>query len=46
MRVLAVSDLLLGPEGSVRHKQIQLPGHVTAYRDGDLLRFRRTAVQG
>jgi tRNA(Ile)-lysidine synthase len=44
--VLAVSDLLLGPEGSVRHKQIQLPGHVTAYRDGDLLRFRHTAVQG
>ena len=24
----------------------QLPGHVTAYRDGDLLRFRRTAVAG
>ena len=23
-------------------KEVQLPGHVTAYRDGDLLRFRRT----
>jgi tRNA(Ile)-lysidine synthase len=44
--VLAVADLVLGPEGSVRHKQIQLPGHVTAYRDGDLLRFRPTAVTG
>ncbi len=35
-----------GPEGAVRNKEIQLPGHVTAYRDGDLLRFRRTAVTG
>lgn len=26
-------------------KQIQLPGHVTAYREGDHLRFRRTAVE-
>jgi hypothetical protein len=23
-------------------KQVQLPGHVTAYRDGHLLRFRAT----
>ena len=23
-------------------KEIQLPGHLTAYRDGDLLLFRRT----
>ena len=38
--------LVEGPEGAVRHKEIQLPGHVTAYRDGDLLRFRRTAVTG
>jgi tRNA(Ile)-lysidine synthase len=44
--VLAVSDLVLGPEGSVRHKQIQLPGHVTAYREGDLLKFSRTAGEG
>ncbi|MEO5708632.1 MAG: tRNA lysidine(34) synthetase TilS [Nocardioidaceae bacterium] len=44
--VLAVSDLVHGPESSVRTKQIQLPGHVTAYRQGDLLKFRRTAVSG
>jgi tRNA(Ile)-lysidine synthase len=44
--VLAVSDLVHGPEGSVRRKQIQLPGHVTAYREGNLLKFRRTAVSG
>jgi tRNA(Ile)-lysidine synthase len=44
--VLAVSDLVRGPEGSVRHKEIRLPGHLTAYRDGDLLRFRRTPVAG
>ena len=44
--VLAVSDLVVGPEGSVRHKQVQLPGHVTAYREGNLLKFRRTAVSG
>jgi tRNA(Ile)-lysidine synthase len=25
--------------------EVQLPGHVTAYRDGDLLRFRPTAVE-
>jgi tRNA(Ile)-lysidine synthase len=30
-----------GPSGDV-----QLPGHVTAFRAGDHLRFRRTAVQG
>ncbi|MDQ4052784.1 MAG: tRNA lysidine(34) synthetase TilS [Actinomycetota bacterium] len=28
-----------------RGAEIQLPGHVTAYRDGDLLRFRPTAVE-
>jgi len=44
--VLAVSGLVLDPESSVRHKQVQLPGHVTAYRDGDWLRFRPTAVSG
>jgi tRNA(Ile)-lysidine synthase len=37
--VLALSDLILGPD---EHRQIQLPGHLTAYREGDLLRFRRT----
>jgi tRNA(Ile)-lysidine synthase len=38
--VLALDDLVLGPRG----REVQLPGHVTAYRDpdGDLLRFRRT----
>ncbi|HET6165887.1 MAG TPA: tRNA lysidine(34) synthetase TilS [Marmoricola sp.] len=37
--VLAVADILLGARDP---RQIQLPGHVTAYRDGTLLRFRRT----
>jgi tRNA(Ile)-lysidine synthase len=27
-------------------REIQLPGHVTAYRDGDYVRFRPTAVAG
>jgi tRNA(Ile)-lysidine synthase len=36
--VLAVLGLL----GSHGEKQIQLPGHVTAYADGEILRFRRT----
>ena len=44
--VLALGDLVNGPEGPQRHREIQLPGHVTAYREGDLLRFRRTAVSG
>ena len=44
--VVAVEELAAGTEGPVRHKQIQLPGHVTAYRDGSTLRFRRTAVSG
>jgi len=43
VHVLALVDLAAGTE---RAKQAQLPGHVTAYRDGDLLRFRRTAVPG
>jgi tRNA(Ile)-lysidine synthase len=25
-----------------RHGEVQLPGHLTAFRDGDRLRFRRT----
>ena len=44
--VLAVQELVVGPEGPVRHKQVQLPGHVTAYREGSTLRFRPTAVSG
>ena len=44
--VLAVAELVHGPAGPLRPKQIQLPGHVTAYREGNLLKFRRTAVSG
>jgi tRNA(Ile)-lysidine synthase len=38
--VLALDGLVLGRRG----REVQLPGHVTAYRDSDedLLRFRRT----
>lgn len=41
--VLAVADIAYGARDS---RQIQLPGHLTAYRDGDLLRFRRTVHDG
>jgi hypothetical protein len=44
--VLAVSDLVIAPARESVGKQIQLPGLVTAYRDGDLLTFRPTAVGG
>ncbi len=44
--VVALGDLVRGPEGPVRHKLVRLPGHLTAYREGDLLRFRRTPVSG
>ncbi|MBO9522554.1 MAG: tRNA lysidine(34) synthetase TilS [Nocardioidaceae bacterium] len=37
--VLAVAEIV---EGARDHRQIQLPGHVTAYREGTDLRFRRT----
>jgi tRNA(Ile)-lysidine synthase len=40
--VLAVAAMALGPDGG---KQIQLPGHVTAYRTTGHLRFRRTATE-
>jgi tRNA(Ile)-lysidine synthase len=43
VHVLALADLAGGPTGD---RQVQLPGHVTAYRAGDWLRFRRTAVAG
>jgi tRNA(Ile)-lysidine synthase len=43
VHVLALADLV---DGTGRGRQIQLPGHVTAYRDGDWLKFRRTAVSG
>ena len=38
--VLAVADILHGARDA---RQIQLPGHLTAYRDGGVLKFRRTA---
>jgi tRNA(Ile)-lysidine synthase len=44
--VRAISDLVVGAAGDQVGRQVQLPGHVTAYRDGDWLRFRRTAVPG
>lgn len=43
VHVLALADLAGGPAGG---RQVQLPGHVTAYRSGDWLRFRPTAVGG
>jgi tRNA(Ile)-lysidine synthase len=39
LHLLALGDLVLGAPG----RQVQLPGHVTAVHDGDLLWFRRTA---
>lgn len=40
VHVSAMSGLVTGEVQG----QVQLPGHVTAYRDGDHLRFRRTAA--
>lgn len=37
--VLAVAEIVYGARD---HRQIQLPGQVTAYREGTVLRFRRT----
>ena len=42
VHVAALVSVLLG---TVRG-EVQLPGHLTAYRTGDTLRFRRTAVAG
>ncbi len=42
VHVAALTDLAEG----LPSRQVQLPGHVTAYRDGDLLRFSRTPVSG
>jgi tRNA(Ile)-lysidine synthase len=39
--VLAVAEIVYGARDA---RQIQLPGHVTAYREGNVLRFRRTVV--
>jgi tRNA(Ile)-lysidine synthase len=41
VHVVALRTLL----GSAPHGQVQLPGHVTAYRTEDHLRFRPTAVE-
>ncbi|NUR06200.1 MAG: tRNA lysidine(34) synthetase TilS [Nocardioidaceae bacterium] len=43
VHVAAVADLVHGPSAG---KQVQLPGHVTAYVESHRLRFRRTAVTG
>jgi tRNA(Ile)-lysidine synthase len=37
---------VLGVVALVPGKEVQLPGHVTAYVEGGLLTFRRTAVKG
>ena len=42
-QVLALADLLIGPDEG---RQIQLPGHLTASRESNLLRFRRTGESG
>ena len=41
--VLALADLVSGADPT---RQIQLPGHLTAYRDGPVLRFRSTPPLG
>jgi tRNA(Ile)-lysidine synthase len=47
VHVLSIAELVHEPADRRRgDKQIRLPGHVTAYRDGDWLRFRRTPVAG
>ena len=43
VHVLAMADLVGAPATG---RQIQLPGHVTAYRQGNLLKFRATPVAG
>jgi tRNA(Ile)-lysidine synthase len=42
VHVVAMLPLLAGPSPG----EVQLPGHVTAFREQDHLRFRRTVVQG
>jgi tRNA(Ile)-lysidine synthase len=43
VHVDALVELVVGPADG---RQVQLPGKVTAYRDGDTLRFRTTPVAG
>ena len=42
VHVDALVDLMCGSHRSGAAKLVELPGHVTAYRDGGTLRFRRT----
>ncbi|MGA8210162.1 MAG: hypothetical protein WB798_08405, partial [Nocardioidaceae bacterium] len=46
VHVLALATLVCQPASVVGSRQIQLPGRLTAHRDGNRLRFRRTAVSG
>ena len=46
VHVSAVEGLTQGAAFEHAGRQIQLPGHVTAYREGNLLKLRRTAVSG
>jgi len=42
VHVVALADLVAVPRSGSGHGDVQLPGRVTAYREGDLLRFRST----
>ena len=42
VHVVALAQLVAARRPGSGHGDVQLPGHVTAYRDGDLLRFRST----
>jgi tRNA(Ile)-lysidine synthase len=44
--VTAVVALTEGTPGEHAGRQVQLPGHVTAHREGNLLKFGPTAVSG
>ncbi len=46
VHVSALVELVSGPSSRGAGKAVQLPGHVTAYLDGDELRFRRTGPRG
>jgi tRNA(Ile)-lysidine synthase len=46
VHVLALAELVHGAVGAQQRRQVRLPGHVTAYREGNLLKFRATPVAG
>jgi tRNA(Ile)-lysidine synthase len=46
VHVMAVEALTEGADFEHAGKQVQLPGHVTAYRESGLLKFRPTVVRG